>query len=144
MEKYSHGFQIGLKEAVMSFWGFIDQGERMAKFIPTKTKVTTQNHVYSYKNGLLVHWWTTACYGLPMDIISEKDSNFSTKLWTRVFKNLETTLRMSSSNHPLTDGRTERVNKIIEDILWAYVAKQLGEREQHRPMLELCYNSCVD
>jgi hypothetical protein len=35
---------------------------------------------------------------------------------------LETTLSMSSRDHPQSDGQTERVNQIIEDMLPAYVA----------------------
>ena len=49
------------------------------------------------------------CYwhgGLPMEIVSNRDPKFTSDFWTQVFKKLETTLSMSSMNHPQSDGQT--------------------------------------
>ena len=48
---------------------------------------------------------------------------------------------ISSSDHPQSNGQTERIHIIIEDMLWAYVANKLGECEQYLLMLELAYNN---
>ena len=52
-----------------------------------------------------------------MDIVCDRDSKFTSNFWTQVFKKLETTLSMSSVDHPQSDGQIERVNQIIEDML---------------------------
>ena len=52
-----------------------------------------------------------------MDIMSDRDPKFTSDFWPQVFKKLETTLSMSSTDHPPSDGQTERVNQIIEDML---------------------------
>ena len=62
-----------------------------------------------------------------MDIVSDRDPKFTSDFWTQVFKKLETTLSMSSTDHPQFDGQTERVNQIIEDMLRAYI----GENQQN-------------
>ena len=44
-------------------------------------------------------------------------------------------------DHPRSNGQTERVHRIIEDMLWAYVANKRGECEQYLLMLEIPYNN---
>ena len=56
-------------------------------------------------------------------------------------KQLETTFNMNSTDHPQSDGQTEQVNQIIEDMLRAYVAKKLTKWERYLPILEFAYNS---
>ena len=58
-----------------------------------------------------------------MDIFNDRDSKFTSDFWTQVFKKLETTFSMSSTDHLQSDAQTERVNQIIENVLRAYVAK---------------------
>ena len=48
---------------------------------------------------------------------------------------------MGSADHPRSDGQTERVNQIIEDMLRAYVPKTPSKWEQCLPILEFSYNS---
>ena len=76
-----------------------------------------------------------------MDIVSDRYSKFTSEFWAQVFKNLETNLSMSFTNHLQPDGQTERVNQIIEDMHWAYLAKTPSKWEQYLPILEFVYNS---
>ena len=48
---------------------------------------------------------------------------------------------MSSTDHPQSDGQTERVNQIIEDMLRAYVGAKPTKWERYLPILEFAYNS---
>ena len=56
-------------------------------------------------------------HGLPLAIISDCDPRFTGKFWTSIFKVPGTRLDMSTADNPQTDGQTERVNRIIGDIL---------------------------
>ena len=56
-------------------------------------------------------------HGLPREIVSDRDPRFTAALWQSVLKTLRTRLKMSTSNHPETDGQTERANRILEEIL---------------------------
>jgi transposase InsO family protein len=48
---------------------------------------------------------------------SDRGTQFTLKFWERLYETLDTQLHFSSAYHPRTDGQTERVNQILEDIL---------------------------
>ncbi|KAH7427867.1 hypothetical protein KP509_10G064400 [Ceratopteris richardii] len=48
---------------------------------------------------------------------------------------------MSSGEHPQTDGQTERVNQILEDMLRAYVSEKQTDWDSFLPLVEFAYNS---
>ena len=50
-------------------------------------------------------------------------------------------LNLSTTDHPQTDGQTERVNQVLEDMLRAYVSKHQSNWEDYLPILEFAYNS---
>uniref|UniRef100_A0AAV1UWP5 Integrase catalytic domain-containing protein n=1 Tax=Peronospora matthiolae TaxID=2874970 RepID=A0AAV1UWP5_9STRA len=56
-------------------------------------------------------------HGFTVAIGSDRDIYFTRKFWTSIFKVLITRLNMSTADHPQTDGQTERVNRVIGDIL---------------------------
>ena len=45
------------------------------------------------------------------------------------------------ADHPQTDGQTERINQVIEDMLRAYISKKQTNWEDYLPILEFAYNS---
>lgn len=56
-------------------------------------------------------------FGVPMDIVSDRDARFTREFWTALFKNMGIELLFSTTNHPQTDGQIERVNALVEDYL---------------------------
>ena len=56
-------------------------------------------------------------HGLPVVIVSDRDLLFTNKFWKYIFQVLGTRLNMSTADHPQTDSQTERVNRIVKDIL---------------------------
>ncbi|ETV74026.1 hypothetical protein H257_11340 [Aphanomyces astaci] len=50
-------------------------------------------------------------------IISDSDPRFTAKFWMTLFTLCDTSLAISTSDHPESDGQTERANRILEDIL---------------------------
>jgi hypothetical protein len=54
---------------------------------------------------------------------------------------LRTHLIHSSAYHPQTDGQTERVNQILEDMLRAYVMEYQGSWDKNLSWAELSYNN---
>ena len=63
-------------------------------------------------------------HGLPMRIVSDRDAKFTSKFWSSLFQALGTQLCLNTAYHPQTDGQTERVNQVIEDILRPYCRRE--------------------
>ena len=60
-------------------------------------------------------------FGLPKDIVSDQDIRFTCHFWVELFKLLGSELKFSTTNHPQTDGQTERINALLEEYLRHYV-----------------------
>ena len=50
-------------------------------------------------------------------IIFYRDPKFIGNFWKSLFKGPDTKLDFSTTYHPQTDGQTERVNQVLEDML---------------------------
>ena len=50
-------------------------------------------------------------------------------------------VNFSTSFHPQTDGQTERVNQVLEDLLRMYVKEQPGKWEDYLHLVEFAYNN---
>ena len=82
-------------------------------------------------------------HGLPVAIVSDRDPRFTGKFWTSVFKVLGTRLDMSTADHPQTDGQTERVNRVIGDILRSVCAGAPRTWSDMLPVVEFALNNAV-
>jgi hypothetical protein len=54
---------------------------------------------------------------------------------------MDTKLNFSSAYHPQTDGQTERVNQILEDMLRACALKDKTNWDKCLPYAEFSYNN---
>ena len=74
-------------------------------------------------------------------MISDRDAKFTGNFWKALFKGLDTQLNFSTAYHPQTDGQTERVNQILEDMLRMYVMDKPGKWEEYLHLVEFAYNN---
>jgi hypothetical protein len=82
-------------------------------------------------------------HGLPASIVSDRDPRWTGVLWTELFAAMGTKLKRSSSYHPQTDGQTERVHRVLEAMLRAYVNKRGSDWSEWLPTVEMSINSSV-
>jgi hypothetical protein len=54
---------------------------------------------------------------------------------------LGTQLNLSTTYHPEMDGKTERVNQVMEDMLRMYVMDNQTHWEKYLPLVEFTYNN---
>jgi hypothetical protein len=89
----------------------VDRFSKFAHFIPLAhpfsaaiVAIAFMDHVYKL-------------HGAPEEIISDRDKIFNSQFWKQLFTLTGTTLSMSLSYHPETDGQTERVNQCVKRYL---------------------------
>lgn len=80
-------------------------------------------------------------HGLPKVIVSDRDVKFRSVFWKNLFEELGTQLNFSMAYHPQTDGQTERVNQVVEDMLREYVMQQPTKWEDYLHLVEFSYNN---
>jgi hypothetical protein len=80
-------------------------------------------------------------HGVPKKIVSDRGPQFVSKFWEELHKSLGTKLLHSSTYHPQTSGQTERVNKILEDMLQACVLESPQKWDDCLPLAEFSYNN---
>ncbi|GKC50797.1 putative reverse transcriptase domain-containing protein [Tanacetum coccineum] len=80
-------------------------------------------------------------HGVPILIISDRDSRFTSRFWQSMEEALGTRLDMSTAYHPQTDGQSERTIQTLEDMLRACVLDFGGSWDVHLPLVEFSYNN---
>ncbi|GJV36129.1 putative reverse transcriptase domain-containing protein [Tanacetum coccineum] len=80
-------------------------------------------------------------HGVPISIISDRDSRFTLRFWQSMQKALRTRLDMSTTHHPHTDGQSEHTIQTLEDMLRACVMDFGGSWDVHLPLVEFSYNN---
>ncbi|GKF75549.1 putative reverse transcriptase domain-containing protein, partial [Tanacetum coccineum] len=79
--------------------------------------------------------------GVPISIISDRDSRFTSRFWQSMQEALGTRLDMSTAYHPQTDGQSERTIQTLEDMLRACVLDFEGSWDVYLPLIEFSYNN---
>ncbi|GKB71512.1 putative reverse transcriptase domain-containing protein [Tanacetum coccineum] len=73
-------------------------------------------------------------HGVPISIISDHDSHFTSRFWQSMQNSLGTQLDMSTTYHPETDGQSERTIQTLKDMLQACVIDFGKGWERHLPL----------
>ncbi|GKD53093.1 hypothetical protein Tco_1286480 [Tanacetum coccineum] len=80
-------------------------------------------------------------HGVPVSIISDRDSHFTSRFWRFLQEALGTNLDMSTAYHPQMDGQSERTIQTLKDMLRAYVIDFGSSWDRHMPLVEFSYNN---
>jgi hypothetical protein len=96
-----------------SFLVIVDRLTKVAHFLSVHTTDKAQKSVEQYIDRIV------CLHGLARTIVSNRGAQFIARFWEQLQESLGTKLIRSSAYHPQTDGQTERVNQILEDMLRA-------------------------
>ena len=80
-------------------------------------------------------------HGVPLSIVSDRDSRFISRFWTSFQEAMGTRLKLSTAYHPQTDGQSERTIQTLEDMLRSCVIDFGGNWDNHLPLIEFSYNT---
>lgn len=113
----------------------IDKFSKYGHFIPISHPYTVLSIAQVYLDNVY------KLHGLPTVMISDRDRVFTSVVWQELFRLTETTLNMSSSYHPQTDGQTERLNQCLETYLRCLVQACPNKWAQWLSLVEYWYNT---
>jgi hypothetical protein len=80
-------------------------------------------------------------HGFPDSLVTDRDPKFMSRFWDSLMQRLHMTHFASTAFHPQTDGNTERVNRVMEDMLRHYVRSDQTDWEYWLPMVEFAINN---
>ena len=137
-ESISMDFVMGLprterqNDAILTF---VDRLTKYVIIIPTKSTIEAEGTARLYLDHVF------ALHGLSKSVVSDRDPRFTSLFLQEVFSLLDIKFKMSTANHPQTDGLTERVNRIVEDTLRSFVNHRQSNWDLLLPLCQFSVNN---
>nr|GEW74064.1 reverse transcriptase domain-containing protein [Tanacetum cinerariifolium] len=98
-----------------TIWVIVDRLTKSAHFIPTRALDSMETLIILYIKEIISR------HGVPISIISDHDSHFTSTFWQSLQNALGIQLDMSTAYHPKTDRQSKRTIQTLEDTLRARV-----------------------
>ncbi|GKA96127.1 putative reverse transcriptase domain-containing protein [Tanacetum coccineum] len=98
-----------------AIWVIVDRLTKSAYFLPIREDYKIDRLARLYLNEIV------ARHDVPISIISDHDSCFTSRFWQTMQEALGTRLDMSTAYHPQTDGQNEHTIQTLEDMLRACI-----------------------
>jgi hypothetical protein len=137
-EDISMDFVVGLPLTLRqqdAIWVIVDRLTKSAHFIPVRMDYSRERLARLYMKEVV------RLHGVPRSIVSDRDPRFVSEFWGSFHKSLGTKLNRSTAYHPESDGQTERVNQIMQDMLRACAMEFSGSWDEHLSLVEFAYNN---
>ncbi|GKE24096.1 putative reverse transcriptase domain-containing protein [Tanacetum coccineum] len=112
-------------------WVIVDRLTKSAHFIPTRETDSMETLTRVYIKEIVSR------HGVPISIILDHDSHYTSRFWQSLQSALGTQLDMSTSYHPKTDGQSERTIQTLKDMLRACIIDFGKGWERHLPLAEV-------
>jgi hypothetical protein len=115
----------------------VDKLTKYAHFIPCTTTINEQ------ETAKLLHDHIWCHYGLPRQIISDRDARWTGTLWSHLTNLLGIKRALTTAHHPQADGQTEIMNQILEIGVRAYVNPTKDNWSPLLPEFAYSYNTSI-
>ncbi|GJU48972.1 putative reverse transcriptase domain-containing protein [Tanacetum coccineum] len=112
-----------------TIWVIVDRLTKSTHFLPMKETDSMEKLTRQYLKEVVSR------HGVPVSIISDRDSKFTSHFWQSLNKALDTQLDMSTTYHPQTDGQSERTIQTLKDMLCACVIDFGKCWDRHLPLV---------
>jgi hypothetical protein len=113
----------------------VDKLNKGAHFIPVNLTHKETKIVDIYMKEI------SRLHGIPKTIVSDGDPKFTSNFWKGLFKGFGTNMNFSIAYHPNLDGKIERVNQAIEDMLRMYLMDKPSKWEDYLHLVEFAYKN---
>ena len=113
-----------------SIWVIVDRLTKSAHFLPIKETDKMEKLTRTYIREIV------RLHGVPLSIILDRDSRFTSRFWQSLQSYLGTRLDMSTTYHPQTDRKSEITIQTLEDMLRACVIDFGKAWDTHLPLVK--------
>nr|GEY82307.1 putative reverse transcriptase domain-containing protein [Tanacetum cinerariifolium] len=137
-ERITMDFIIGIPRTLSgydSIWVIVDRLTKSAHFLLVKTTDSMEKLTQLYLKEVV------CLHGVPISIILDRNSKFTSRFWQSLQEALGTQLDMSTAYHPKMDGQSERTIQTLEDMLRVCVIDFGGTWDRHLPLVKFSYNN---
>ncbi|KAJ9528398.1 hypothetical protein QJQ45_020321 [Haematococcus lacustris] len=114
---------------------FVDRLSKMVHLVPTKESISAFDMATHFFHEVV------RLHGMPASVITDRGPHFNSHFWEHVCALCKVAHCMSSAYHPESDGQTERVNRVIEEMLRHYVNDAHTDWAEHLPWVEFAINN---
>eukprot|EP00882_Tetradesmus_deserticola_P000856 GHRQ01000930.1.p1 GENE.GHRQ01000930.1~~GHRQ01000930.1.p1 ORF type:complete len:1344 (+),score=98.92 GHRQ01000930.1:408-4034(+) len=113
---------------------FVDRLSKMVHLAPCRKDTTAEQFADIFLDTVVKH------HGLPDELVSDRGSIWTSKFWQALRGAFGISSAMSTAYHPQSDGNTERVNRIMEDMMRHFVDPSQSNWVQLLPLVEFAIN----
>jgi hypothetical protein len=118
-----------------TIWVILDRSTKSAHFLPIRETYSLERLDELFVREIV------AKHGVPISIVSDRDTRFTSRFWKKFHEAMGTRLNISTAYHPQTDGQSERTIQTLENMLCACVIDFGGSWDDHLPLIEVSYNN---
>jgi len=123
------------RKGIVGIWVIVDRLTKSTQFTPIMSNRTTASLAQLYVREVV------RLRGVSTSIVSDMDPLFTSKFWRNLQATLGTKLNLIIAYYPQINGPTERVNRILKNLLRAIILDFGGSCEQRLPLVEFTYNN---
>ena len=116
-------------------WVIVDKLTKSAHFIPVMMNYSMDRLAQLYVKEIV------RLHGVPLSIVSDRDLRFTSRFWKELQSALGTRLNFKTAFHPQTNGQSERLIQVLEDMLRGYVMEFPRSWNRYIPLMEFVYNN---
>ena len=116
----------------------VDRLSKMTHFTPTTKDVNAEEFANLFFDVVV------RLHGVPNDIVSDRGSVFTSAFFRQLCQRMGWKQKLSTAYHPQTDGQTERMNSVLEDMLRHYVDATCSNWDTFLSSAEFAANSAVN
>ena len=101
-------------KVVTAIFMIIDIYTRFAIYLPCRKEINAEDLAELFYSQFIV------IFGVPVNIMSDYGSLFTSKFWSTFYFYLDAQHHLSTAFHPQTDGQTEQQNQTLKHYLQVY------------------------
>lgn len=116
-------------------WVIINLLTKSAHFIEANEKLSMEKLSKVYVKEIV------RAHGIPVTIVSDRNSCFTSIFWKGLQEDMGTKLCLSTAYHSHIDGQSERTIQMLKDILRTCTFEFMGNWYEHLPLVEFSYNN---